>query len=350
MTDSSPVNLFEDGEGGRRFLIYNSASGLNLEILYEGDALWMTQAQTADLFGVTVPSISRHIANIYEEGELERAATLAEIETVRNEGGRRVARTIEHYSLDVVISVGYRVSSKKATLFRRWATEKLVQFATKGFVIDKARLKKSDYFDRIAELREIVREIRADEANVYRELRAICAMCQDYDGAAATSREFYMQMQAKLLYAVTSHTPAEIVRSRADSTIENMGLTNWPNENIRKTDVSTSKSYLADAELAELNRLTVILLDIFEDQLKIGKLTMMAEAAALLAAQLRSLNRSVLNSGGRVSHEDARRHAEAEYDKYKAAQKKLRHAKADQVIQSLREAEASLPKRPKREK
>lgn len=350
MSDSVPVNLIEDDDGGRRFLIYNADSGINLEILYEGDGLWMTQAQAADLFGVTVASISRHIANIYEEGELERAPTITEIETVRLEGGRRVARTIEHYSLDVIISVGYRVSSKQATLFRRWATDKLVQFATKGFVVDKARLRRPENFDRIAELREIVREIRADEANVYRELRAICAMCADYDGSAASSREFYMQMQAKLLYAVTSHTPAEIVRSRADAKALNMGLTNWPNDNIRKVDVSTSKSYLADAELAELNRLTVILLDIFEDQLKIGKLTLMSEAAALLASQLRSLNRSVLTSGGRVSHETAKRHAEAEYDKYKASQKALRHAQADEVIRSLRQAESVLPKRRPRPK
>ena len=304
----------------------------------------MTQAQIADLFGVTVPSISRHIANVYEEGELERAATLAEIETVRSEGGRRVARTIEHYSLDMVISVGYRVSSKQATMFRRWATAKLVQFATKGFVVDKVRLKQPDSADRIAELREIVREIRTDEANVYRELRTICSMCQDYDGSSAQSRDFYMQMQAKILFAVTMHTPAEIVRGRADAGVENMGLTNWPNENIRKSDVSTSKSYLGDLELSELNRLTVILLDIFEDQLKIGKLTMMSEAAKLLDAQLRSLNRSVLSSGGRVSHEAAKLHAESEYEKYKARLKHLRHEQADRVIQALRETDESLPK------
>jgi hypothetical protein len=245
MSDSTPVHLLEDGDNGRRFLIYNSSTGVNLEILYSGEALWMTQAQAADLFGVTVASISRHIANIYEEGELERAATLTEIEIVRLEGGRRVARTIEHYSLDMIISVGYRVSSKQATMFRRWATDKLVQFATKGFVVDKTRLKGADSGDRIAELREIVREIRADESNVYRELRTICAMCQDYDPASTQSRDFYMQMQAKLLFAVTSYTPAEIVRGRADAAVENMGLTNWANENIRKSDVSTSKSYLA---------------------------------------------------------------------------------------------------------
>ena len=138
------------------------------------------------------------------------------------------------YSLDMVISVGYRVASKQATLFRKWATEKLVQFATKGFIIDATRLKNPENRDRIAELKEIIRDIRSDEANVYRELRAICAMCQDYDGTSPAWRDFYRNTQAKLIYAVCSNTPAEVLRLRADAGQPNMGLQSWPNENIRK--------------------------------------------------------------------------------------------------------------------
>ena len=155
-----------------------------------GDTLWMTQAQIAQLFGVKVPNISRHIANILTEGELLAEATVSKIETVRSEGARRVERHIEHYSLDMVISVGYRVSSRAShACFRRWATGILVQFARKGFVVDTPRLKEAGNTDRIAELREIIRDIRSDEANVYAELRRICSLCQDYDGVVGTRRE-----------------------------------------------------------------------------------------------------------------------------------------------------------------
>lgn len=344
MTDSTPVHLHEDGENGRRFLIYSSDSGVNLEILYQGEGLWMTQSQASDLFGVNVSSISRHMANIYEEGELERSATLAEIETVRTEGGRRVTRSIEHYSLDMIISVGYRVSSKRATLFRKWATDKLVQFATKGFVIDAQRLKGPDGRDRIAELKEIIRDIRSDEANVYRELRQICAMCQDYDGKSDAWHDFYRQTQAKLVYAVCSQTPSEIIRHRADHRSQNMGLQSWPNDNIRKSDVTTSKNYLTQSEIKELNRLTTILLDIFEDQLDIGRLKLMSEASALLDNQLRNLGRVVLRDGGKVRMSAAKGHAEKQYEQYKAAQKALRHAEADRSISEIKAVARSLPK------
>jgi hypothetical protein len=248
------------------------------------------------------------------------------------------------FSLDMVISVGYRVSSKQATLFRRWATDKLVQFATKGFVVDTTRLKSPDYRDRVAELRDIIRDIRSDEANVYRELRSICAMCQDYDGTSDQWHEFYRNTQAKLVYAVASNTPAEVVNTRADSNVPNMGLQTWPNDNIRKADVTTSKNYLAEREIKELNRLTTILLDIFEDQLDIGRLKTMVEAGNLLDKQLKDLGRLVLRDGGSVSTSDARKHAEREYDKFKATVKALRHEAADKVISEIRTAQKGLPR------
>lgn len=344
MTDLEPVVLQEDERTGDRFLIYGTDKGTRLDIRYAGDALWMPQAQIAELFGVTVASISRHIANIYEEGELERAATFTEIETVRMEGGRRVTRTIEHYSLDMVISVGYRVSSAQATLFRRWATEKLVQFATKGFVIDSVRLKQPENVDRLAELREIIRDIRSDEANVYRELRRICALCQDYDSESEEWRDFYKTTQAKIVYAVTSHTPAELIKDRASAARPDMGLTTWPNDNIRKNDVGVSKNYLGDMEVKELNRLTTILLDIFEDQAAIGRLVMMRDAKLLLDRQLASLGRVVLSSGGRVSMNDAKRHAEHQYDLYNAKRKAERQAEADRAITALKSENKSLPR------
>ncbi|MFG1375760.1 RhuM family protein [Xanthobacter autotrophicus] len=265
---NEPVHLVEDEHTGDRFLICATEKGLRLDIRFEGETLWMTQAQIGHLFGRDVSTISRHIANVFEEGELDESTSLQKVQTT-------TGRPASLYNLDVVISVGYRVSSAQATVFRRWATGVLVQFAKKGFVIDAARLKQPENADRIAELREIIRDIRSDEANVYRELRQICSMCQDYDGTTEVARDFYQRTQAKLVYAVTSHTPSEIIASWADHKRENMGLQSWPNDNIRKADISVSKNYLTEPEIKELNRLTTNLLDIFEDQLDMGRLVVM---------------------------------------------------------------------------
>jgi len=332
-----PVRLHEDETTGDRFLVYSDGTGTHVDINYDGNRLWMTQAQIAELFGRDVSTISRHISSILEDGELDES-NLHKTQIASS------TKPVTFYSLDMVISVGYRVESKQATLFRKWATEKLVQFATKGFVIDAARLKNPENRDRVAEIKEIIRDIRSDEANVYRELRAICAMCQDYDGTSPAWRDFYKNTQAKLIYAVCSNTPAEVLRMRADAKQPNMGLQSWPNDNIRKSDVGTSKNYLAEMETRELNRLTTILLDIFEDQADLGRLTLMSEANALLERQLSGLGRVVLRSGGSVSMNEATAHAEREYEKYKAAQKRLRHEQADRDIAALKTAEDSLRK------
>lgn len=343
MTDMEPVVLQEDEATGDRFLVYNTDKGLRLDIRYEGESLWMTQAQIAQLFGVDRSVITKHVANVYAEGELDAEATSAKIAQVRQEGSRTVERQIEHYTLDMVISVGYRVSSAEATLFRRWATDKLVQFATKGFVIDSVRLKQPENADRLAELREIIRDIRSDESNVYRELRRICSLCQDYDGDSDKWRDFYKTTQAKIVYAVTSHTPAELVKSRADASQLNMGLTAWPNDNIRKGDVTVSKNYFGEPEVKELNRLTTILLDIFEDQAAIGRLVMMDDARHLLDKQLSSLGRVVLTHGGSVSKADADRHAEREYAEYSAKRKAERQIEADRALAALKATDKALP-------
>lgn len=338
MADLEPVVLHEDEKTGDRFLVYGTDKGLRLDIRYAGETLWMTQSQIAELFGRDVSVISRHIANVIETGELAEEGNLQKVQIAT------ATRPVVLYGLDMVISVGYRVSSAQATLFRRWATDKLVQFATKGFVVDSARLKAPENTGRIAELREIIRDIRSDEANVYRELRSICAMCQDYDGTSDVWHEFYKNTQAKLLYAVTNHTPAEIISSRAIAAEPNMGLTSWPNDNIRKTDVIVSKNYLCNPEIKELNRLTTILLDIFDDQLDIGKLTTMEDAKSLLDKQLHSLNRQVLRRGGSVKMSDAKKHAERQYGIYKENLKIERQKEADRLLAELKEAEKALPK------
>ena len=346
-----PVHLVEDEKNGSRFLIYGTNKGLCLDIRYEGDALWMTQAQIAELFGVDRSVITKHIANILAENELDENVVSANFAHTTLHGaisGKTQTRSVKHYNLDMVISVGYRVSSAQATVFRRWATGILVQFATKGFVIDSPRLKRPENFDRIAELREIIRDIRSDEANVYRELKNICAMCQDYDGTIEQSRSFFKKMQAKLIYAVTSHTPAEIIFFRADSKYKNMGLQTWSKDNIRKSDVTISKNYLAEAEIKELNRLTTILLDIFEDQLDLGRILVMQDAADLLDNQLKNLGRSVLTSGGTINAKQAKLKADLEYGKFDEQRKNAQFAEADANIAVLAKEIRKLPKRPKR--
>lgn len=337
MPDLEPVHLQEDETTGDRFLIYGSDTGLHVEVHYQGDELWMTQAQIAGLYGRDVSVISRHINKIIADEELGEEAYLHDMQI------STAGRPVTLYSLDMVIAVGFKVSSPQAAQFRRWATDKLIQFATKGYVIDAPRLKRPENRDRVAELREIIRDIRADEANVYRELRSICAMCQDYDGQSETWHEFYRNTQAKLVYAVCTNTPAEVLKHRAEAREPNMGLQTWPNDNIRKADVVVSKNYLAQPEVRELNRLTTILLDIFEDQMDIGRLKTMAEASALLDEQLARMGRVVLRSGGRVSMTVAKAHAEGEYEKYKRKLTQIRHAEADKLIAEIKAAGKELP-------
>ena len=337
MTGQGPIHLVEDGETGDRFLVYESGRGTRLDIRFQGETLWMTQEQIARLFGRDRTVITKHIANVFEEGELDEASSVQKMHTT---AGRPPAL----YNLDVVISVGYRVSSAQATLFRRWATGVLVQFAKSGFVVDSVRLKNPANADRIAELRDVIRDIRSDEANVYRELKRICSLCQDYDPASERATTFFQQTQAKLVYAVVSKTPSEILMDRADHRQPDMGLTTWPNERIRKQDVSVSKNYLAEGEIRELNRLTTILLDIFEDQAELGRLVVMADAMRLLDAQLQGLGRTVRRGGGSVDRRAAVEHAEREYETFDAARKQVAHDEADARIAALAKEAKGLPK------
>lgn len=339
MTDTTaPVQLIEQEGSGDRFLLYADGTGIQVELRYDGDSLWMTQAQIAQLFGRDVSVISRHIANVLEEGELDEETSLQKMQT------SPVGRPGTLYSLDMVISVGYRVSSAQATLFRKWATGVLVRFATSGFVVDVQRLKAPGQQDRITELREIIRDIRSSEANLYAELRNICALCQDYDARSETSRTFYQRTQAKLFHAVTSHTPSEIVDRRADADQPNMGLRAWAKTDVTKADVGIAKNYLGEGEVRELNRLTTIMLDIFADQLDLGRLTTMAEAQALLDRQLSGLGRQVLRDGGHVSAEDAKAKAAKEYERFDADRRALRKTEADEALAALKAADKALPK------
>ncbi len=336
----SPLPLTEDAETGDRFLIYASEGGVEVNLQVEGDTFWASQAQMAEIFGVTRQNVSLHLANIFKEGELVEATTCKESLRVGQTGQ---PYRFKVYDLNALISVGYRVGGRLGTMFRIWATDRLVRYLANGFVVDVKRLKEPGNYDRVTELREIIRDIRAAEANVYAELRRICSLCRDYDPKSESARSFYSRMQANLYWAVVSHTPSEILVTRANAEVPNMGLRTWSKADVLQADVVTAKNYLADSELRELNRLTTILLDIFDDQLNIGRLTLMSEATALLDAQLKSLNRAVLNSGGRVSAATAEAHVKSEYHKFDNRRREMRAEVYAKEVATLKAAGASLP-------
>lgn len=316
---AGPVKLEEDGSTGDLLLIYENKLGANVEFNYSEETLWMTQAQIAELFGKDQTTISRHINNIISDGELDEM-------TFMQKAHKSMGRPLTIYNLDMIISVGYRVSSKQATVFRRWATDKLVQFATKGFVVDAARLKNGEHYDHLKELRETIRDIRASEANVYREVRTICSMCQDYDASSAATRIMYATIQNKLLWASVNHTAPEIIVNRADAKAENMGLTNWPRENIRKSDTTIAHNYLGEAEVKTKNRLTNMLLDFFESRVEQGKLTTMAQAEAETNRFIQFNEFPLLTNKGSVKRRDADRYAHSQYKLFDTTRRALRHA------------------------
>lgn len=338
-----PLQVIEDAETGNRFVVYTTKDGLSLELRFDGEHPWFTQADLAKMFGIDLSVVNRHIHSLTAEGEFDDA-TIADFAIVRMEGTRRVERQVMHYGLDVGFYVGYRVNSKEGKLFRRWATAMLVQLATKGFVVDQRRLKSGGNTDRIRELRDIIRDLRSEEANLYAELRDICAMCQDYAPDSEAARTFYQHMQAKLFFAVTSHTPAQLIEDRADADQPNMGLQAWAGDRILQSDVTVGKNYLAEAETKELNRLTAILLDIFEDQLEIGRLTLMADCTKLLDRQLQQLGRAVLTKPPPPRKDQADAHAKAQYKAFSESRRKAAKQAFDQELKALRSVADALPK------
>ena len=324
--DMEPVHLSENEDTGNRFILFSTNDGIEVQLQYEGDDLWMSQTQMADLFGVTRQNVNLHLNNIYSEGELEKKATSKESLHVRLEGGRKVSRAVTVYNLDAIISVGYRVSTKQGTMFRKWATDKLVRFATIGFVVDVERLKDPDNFDHFQELREIIRDIRASEANVYKEIRRLCALCQDYHSITDQERNgFFAKIQNKLHYAVTNMTGAEIRINRADASKPNMGLTAWRGDNPTQRDVLTAKNFLGEPEIKDLNRFTGMLLDYFEQETDLRRLVTMSDADLKLDQFIRNNERALLRGRGSVSKVKADKHAKDQYELFKEQQRQLAH-------------------------
>ncbi len=348
--EPGPLDVIEDAQTGNHFVLYTTKAGVELECRFDGETPWFTQRDMAGMFGVTVQDINLHIQRFRDDGELD-ASTIKDFLIVRTEGSRTVERQIEHYGLDVAFYVGYRVNSTAGKLFRRWATAMLVQLATKGFVVNKRMLKGGDAADRLRELRDIIKDIRSEEANLYAEVRAICAMCSDYDPKSDAAATFYQQMQAKLFYAVVSNTRAGHVVANADASKENMGLHTWTGERPIQSDALVAKNYLAEPVVKELNTVTSILLDVFQDQVDVGRLTTMAECTTLLDNQLKLLGRAILKKPIPPPHsEAAKTHAKVQYKVFNERRREALRAEADAALAALKAEAKALPKPSRRKK
>lgn len=302
-------------EQDKDFLFYTSNDGTtNIQVIVEGETIWTTQKAMAEIFDVNVPAISKHLSNIFLEGELDYNSTVSKMEIVQIEGGRQVSRNAEHYNLDAVIAVGYRVNSFKATQFRIWATRVLKEYLVKGFAMDDERLKQGktlfgkDYFD---ELLERIRKIRASERRFYQKVTDLYIECSyDYNSNSPTTHEFFSHSQNKLEYAVTGMTAAQIVKERADHNLPNMGLSTWAGQGrglkILQKDVTVAKNYLTENEIGDLNRLVNMFLDFAENIAKKGKKMSMEDWHQRLDGFLKFNEYQVLQNYGMVKKRDSR--------------------------------------------
>lgn len=320
---------FEIRNSTAEFLIFQiEGKEDGVQVVYRDETVWCTQKAMAQLFDVGVPAISKHLNNIFAEGELRPASTVSKMEIVQVEGDREIKRQLDFYNLDAIISVGYRVNSTRATQFRQWCTFILRQFAIRGYVIDKKRMENGsfigeDYFEHL--LAEI-REIRLSERRFYQKLTDIYATSIDYNRDAPTTRLFFKKVQNKMHYAVHGHTAAELIIDRANAEKEHMGLTTWenaPNGKIVKPDVSIAKNYLKESELEDMGRIVNSFLDLAEDMAKRHIPMTMEDWAKRIDKFLDLTDRPVLTDAGHVSAEQAKEYAETEFEKYRVIQDKL---------------------------
>lgn len=325
------------------FLIFTIQSGTDgIEVRYEDETVWLTQKLMAALSDVTVPTINEHLKNIFAQEEITPDATIRKFRTVRMEGQREVARSIDYYNLDAIISVGYRVNSKRATQFRQWATRVLREFAVKGYVLDRKRMENGsflgeDYFERLL---EEIREIRLSERRFYQKITDIYATSVDYNKDAPTTREFFAKVQNKLHFAIHGHTAAELIVRRADSNREQMGLTSWEyslDGKILKTDVSVAKNYLSQNELESLGRIVNSYLELAEERARRKIPMTMEDWAKRLDLFLEFDDRDILRDSGKVMAQIAKEFAETEFEKYRIVQDRLFESDFDREIKRIQE-------------
>lgn len=336
----SKKNLPAVNDSFTEFLLYTAPNGkVKVEIFLHNENIWLTQARIAELFGVERSVVTKHLSNIFKEGELSKEATCANFAQVQKEGERTVTRQVEFYNLDAIISVGYRVNSTQATHFRIWATERLKEYIIKGFTMDDERLRNpnnifgKDYFE---EQLARIRDIRSSERRFYQKITDIYSQCSaDYDVNSEITKGFFATVQNKLHWAITHQTAAEIIQSRADSRKPNMGLTTWKNApagRIRKIDVSIAKNYLNEKELDGLNRIVSMYLDYAEMQANNRKVMYMKDWLSKLDAFLQFNEKDVLTNAGKVTAEIAKVFAEGEYEKFRVIQDRVMESDFDRVV------------------
>ena len=308
-----------------------------IQVVYKDETVWATQKAMAVLFDCSTDNIGLHLKNIYDAGELDESATTEKISVVQLEGTREVRRNTQFYNLDAIISVGYRVNSRRATQFRQWSTYVLRQFAIRGYVVDKKRMENGqfidvDYFEKLL---EEIREIRLSERNFYQKITDLYATSVDYNRDSPTTREFFKKVQNKMHYAVHGHTAAELIVERANADKEHMGLTTWtkaPDGKIMKSDVSVAKNYLKENELQALGRLVNAYLDIAKDMASRHIPMTMEDWAKRIDKFLMAADREILQNAGHITAEYAKEYAETEFEKYRVLQDRLFTSDFDKMI------------------
>jgi hypothetical protein len=320
------------------FLVFTKQAGEGtIDVRVEEETVWLTQKLIAVLFEVEINTINYHIKEIYKIQEQKEEATIRNFRIVQTEGKRQVERNVEFYNLDMIISVGYRVNSERATQFRQWATNVLRDFAIRGYVLDKERLKNGAFFSKkyFDDLLAEIREIRASERGFYQKITDIYATAMDYNRDASTTKTFFATVQNKLHYAIHGLTAAELIVDRANAEKEHMGLNTWknaPEGKIIKTDVSIAKNYLKEQEIKSLDRFVTMYLDYAEDQAERGFPMTMSDWAQKLNVFLQFNQRDILDNPGQVSAEIARAFAESEFEKYRLVQDQLFESDFDKHI------------------
>lgn len=304
-------------------------SAINLRAI--GGTVWLTQAEIAELFDATPQNITQHIKSIYGDGELSETATCKDYLQVRSEGDRQVKRSLKHYSLDVILAVGYRVRSLRGMQFRRWANTVLGEYLVKGFAMDDDRLKQADNWDYFDEWLARIRDIRASEKRFYQKIKDIYTTAIDYEPTSEAAQLFFKKVQNKMLWAVTGKTAAELIKARADADKPNMGVTAWRGARVRKGDVGTAKNYLQAEEIEELNRIVTMYLDYAEDQALRRKPVNMDDWADKLDAFLSFNERDLLTHAGKVQMKVAQKLAAERYDVFDAKRKRAEAFAADEA-------------------
>ena len=314
----------------------------SIEMRYEDENIWLTQKMMATLYDVGLPTINEHIKKIYADSELEEAATIRNFRIVQTEGSRQVTRDTKHYSLQMIIAVGFKVNSERAVQFRKWVNQIAKDYTIKGWVMDDERLKRGTYLTEkyFDEQLERIREIRASERKFYQKITDLYATAIDYDKNSATTRRFYATVQNKMHYAVHGHTAAELIVERANHTKEHMGLTTWadaPDGKIKKSDVTVAKNYLSQNEMKQLNRMVTAYLDFAENMtLRHIPLTMQ-DWEKRLNSFIEMFDYGILQDAGKVTAEIAKLHAETEFEKYRIIQDRLFMSDFDKYMLELEE-------------